>query len=181
MTSSPFERPVRPVLTTFALAFVLVLAATAPLAVAQEDTEPTGFASVLAGYEALRLTLVADSTDGVRAEAENIHRALAGLAGSFDSRSAAVAESESEAARVLIGELTAAAEALAAAEGLEAVRDAFYELSKPLVRYRELMEGERPVVAYCPMSKRSWLQPQGEEVGNPYHGSSMPKCGKLLS
>ena len=54
------------------------------------------------------------------------------------------------------------------------------ELTKPLVRWHELIEGPRPVVAYCPMYKRSWLQPSGDlEIGNPYGG--MPRCGEIVS
>ena len=62
---------------------------------------------------------------------------------------------------------------------LEAARSAFYALSMPMVQWREgLAEGSRPSVAYCPMHKKSWLQP-GSKIGNPYGG--MPGCGKIVS
>lgn len=32
---------------------------------------------------------------------------------------------------------------------------------------------------YCPMVKRSWLQPEGD-VGNPYFGRKMPGCGNVV-
>ena len=35
-----------------------------------------------------------------------------------------------------------------------------------------------PAGAYCPMHKRSWLQPDGE-IGNPYGG--MPRCGEIVA
>jgi hypothetical protein len=31
------------------------------------------------------------------------------------------------------------------------------------------------------MHKKSWLQPAGDEIGNPYAGQSMPKCGEVVS
>lgn len=33
---------------------------------------------------------------------------------------------------------------------------------------------------YCPMVKKKWLQPQGEELMNPY-SSAMPHCGEQIS
>jgi hypothetical protein len=78
-----------------------------------------------------------------------------------------------------LDEMIAAADAIASAKSLEAARDGFYGLTKPMVRWREgLAQSDRPAVAYCPMHKRSWLQP-GEEIGNPYGG--MPRCGSIVS
>jgi hypothetical protein len=48
------------------------------------------------------------------------------------------------------------------------------------VQYRAKVSGDDlPVVMYCPMVKRSWLQPAGE-VGNPYHGQKMANCGYVV-
>jgi hypothetical protein len=52
------------------------------------------------------------------------------------------------------------------------------ELTKPLVRWHALLEGSRPVVAYCPMVKKAWLQPDGA-IGNPY-APSMLGCGEVV-
>jgi hypothetical protein len=81
--------------------------------------------------------------------------------------------------RDLLPELSEAATALSAATTLDAARDAFYDLSKPLVRWRKAAVGDKLVVAYCPMAKRSWLQPEGE-LGNPYYGQSMLRCGEVV-
>ena len=62
---------------------------------------------------------------------------------------------------------------------LASARDAFYALTKPLVRYRFGVSGKRPMVVYCPMTKRSWLQPKGD-VANPYHGQAMGACGEIV-
>lgn len=69
---------------------------------------------------------------------------------------------------------------LAQAQGLEATRGVYYGVSKPLVRYGEIAEGDVPVVVYCSMAKRSWLQPEGP-IGNPYYGTSMLRCGKVVA
>ena len=39
--------------------------------------------------------------------------------------------------------------------------------------------GKSTVVAWCSMSKKSWLQPAGE-IGNPYYGKEMPRCGEVV-
>ena len=49
-----------------------------------------------------------------------------------------------------------------------------------MVRYRAEVEGERPAVGYCPMAAKSWLQLDGEEIGNPYYGQSMASCGEVV-
>ena len=72
------------------------------------------------------------------------------------------------------------AESLAGATDLEAARDAFHALSKPLVRWRK-GAGEGPVVVYCAMKDRSWLQSADDEIGNPYYGQAMARCGEVVA
>jgi hypothetical protein len=76
-------------------------------------------------------------------------------------------------------EVAAKAEAVAKSADLAAARTAFGPLSEEMVKVREAASGDRPSVYYCPMVKKSWLQPKGE-VGNPYD-SAMEKCGMLKS
>lgn len=140
----------------------------------------TDLRAVLAHYERVRVALLNDSLDGVSESTRIIDAGLDALHRDFDPAAAAVDASASETARELLAEARVAARTLADATELGATRDAFYELTKPLVRYRELMVGERPVVAYCPMARKSWLQPAGE-LGNPYHGQSMATCGSVVS
>jgi hypothetical protein len=71
------------------------------------------------------------------------------------------------------------AEAVAKAADLKAARETFGALSDEMLKIREAAKGARPSVYYCPMVKKSWLQPKGE-VGNPYD-SAMEKCGMLKS
>ncbi len=123
---------------------------------------PAGFDAVLGHYEAVRKALLADTVTGIPGHAAAIGRLAKG----------APAE--------LAPKIIEAATRLAAAENLNAARDAFYELSKPMVRWREAAGSKEHVVAYCSMSKRSWLQPKGE-IGNPYYGKAMAKCGEVVS
>lgn len=154
---------------------MMMMAAALPLSAA----DGTSFGRVLARYEPARLALLGDSMAGVNANGRAIAAELRTLAAGF---SAERAGASAETAKVVEGQLPAmiaAADALAAAASLEAARDAFYELTKPLVRWREgVAAGARPAVAYCPMYKRSWLQPDGE-IGNPYGG--MPRCGEIVA
>jgi hypothetical protein len=143
----------------FLLALFLLTLVVAPAFAAPA---PGGFDGILGHYEAVRTALLADRTAGVPDHA----KAIAGL---------------SKSAPADLGpQIAAAAFKLAAAKDLNAARDAFYELSKPLVRWREAAGSKRHVVAFCPMKKRSWLQPKGE-IGNPYYGKSMPRCGEVVS
>ena len=140
---------------------------------------PSSFEAVMEHYEPIRLALLADSMDGVNAHGKAIASELRALQADFSSDRA---DASGEAAMVVqekLDVMIAAADAIAAAEALEVARDGFYALTKPMVLWREgVAENGRPVVAYCPMHKRSWLQP-GEEIGNPYGG--MPGCGSIVS
>ncbi|MGN6186883.1 MAG: hypothetical protein ACTHQM_24880 [Thermoanaerobaculia bacterium] len=69
------------------------------------------------------------------------------------------------------------ADALAKAADLKAARNSFGPLSDEMLKVREAAKGDKPSVYYCPMVKKSWLQPKGE-VGNPYD-AAMEKCGML--
>ena len=76
--------------------------------------------------------------------------------------------------------IAAAAAEVAESADLEAAREAFFELSKPMGRYRKLTGDASTIVVYCPMAKKAWLQPDGE-IGNPYYGSTMPTCGNRVA
>ena len=130
---------------------------------------PSAFDAVMEHYEPVRLALIGDSMDEVNSHGKaDFSPERAGASG----EAAAVVEEK-------LPEMIAAADAIANAKSLEAARDGLYELSKPMVRWREgVARNGRPSVAYCPMHKRSWLQP-GEEIGNPYGG--MPRCGSIVS
>jgi hypothetical protein len=138
----------------------------------------TTFSEISTQYETIRQALLKDSTAGIREHAQAIQFIASRLSQDFSAASAGVAESDARAVRELLPEIIECSGALAAADGLAAVRTAFAELTMPLVRYHRLVQGARPVVAYCPMEKKSWLQPD-EAIGNPY-APSMLRCGEIV-
>lgn len=152
---------------------ILILAAFFPAttSIASASSSET-FDEILQPYEAIRLTLLEDSIEGIGEPATGI-REIAEAA-------AKDAKTDDE-IRPLLTRIVDSAGDLAEAEGIEAVRTAFYEMSKILVQYRSKVQGDNlPRVIYCPMAKKSWLQLE-DEVGNPYHGQSMLRCGNDVS
>jgi hypothetical protein len=146
--------------TSLVLALVLLAGAAVPALAAPPAPAAGGFNAVLPHYEAVRKELLADSLKGVATHAEEIRK---------------------RAPQDALGkEIAAAAGQLAAAKDLQTARDAFHALSEPMVRWHETAGGKETVVAYCPMAKRSWLQPKGE-IGNPYYGPSMATRGTVVS
>lgn len=143
------------------------------------DDESTAFDQVVEHYEAARLALINDTTDGIAERGRDIKAVLDQLSSKWSPAAAGVGVHAAEEVRDSLPELSEAATALSTATSIEAARDAFYDLSKPLVRWRKAAEGDKPVVAYCSMAKRSWLQPEGE-LGNPYYGQSMLRCGEVV-
>jgi hypothetical protein len=108
---------------------------------------------------------------------EAVRQAL--LKGSFADVQKNAAALAAQAKTAKQAEVAAKAEAVAKSADLAAARTAFGPLSEEMVKVREAAKGDRPSVYYCPMVKKSWLQPKGE-VGNPYD-SAMEKCGMLKS
>jgi hypothetical protein len=74
-------------------------------------------------------------------------------------------------------EVAKAAEAVSNAADLKAARKAFATLSDEMIKVRNATKGKRPMIGFCPMVDKSWLQEKGE-IGNPYD-PTMVKCGML--
>lgn len=161
--------------TTLLVALLVVLSAGAATATAGE-----AFDGVIEPYGAVHRALVADDLDALRAPAERLAAEIATLRRGLDAGTAGFPAGHRQTVRDLLPELEAAAAALGDAGDLAAARDAFYALSKPLVRWRQAL-GEGPAVVYCSMKKRSWLQPSEQEIGNPYYGQEMATCGEIVS
>ena len=140
---------------------------------------PSTFDAVMEHYEPIRDALINDSMDGVNAHGTAIAAELRKLQSGFSADRAGASGEAATVVREKLPEMISAADEIATANTLEAARDGLYDLSKPMVRWREGgANGNRPAVAYCPMHTRSWLQPD-EEIGNPYGG--MPRCGEIVS
>jgi len=74
--------------------------------------------------------------------------------------------------------VAAKAHILAKATSFPAAKSAFAALSDEMVRYRTSVKAKEPIVVYCSMEKKSWLQPKGAVV-NPYVDPSMRSCGTV--
>lgn len=138
------------------------------------------FKEISEHYEAMRLSLVKDSLTEVADHAEAIEHRMRELAKDFDAEAAGVPEEKSAACEALLPEVASAAAALAEKESLEEAREALFELSKPMGRYRKLAGIEGSMVVFCSMAKKAWIQPHGE-IGNPYMGQAMPTCGEVVA
>ncbi|MBI2214788.1 MAG: DUF3347 domain-containing protein [Acidobacteria bacterium] len=112
---------------------------------------------VFASYEEARLALIKGSMPELKTAARHI-----GLAAKSANQSK-------------ISELAAKLEI---AVDLKAARAAFAPLSDEVIKYRETRCCDRPVVVYCSMEKKSWVQPAGD-IGNPYVDAAMRKCGEI--
>jgi hypothetical protein len=74
--------------------------------------------------------------------------------------------------------VAAKADTLAKATSFSAAKTAFAALSDEMIRYRTAVNAKEPIVVYCSMEKKSWLQPKGAVV-NPYLDASMRSCGEV--
>ncbi len=68
---------------------------------------------------------------------------------------------------------------LEAAPDLKAAQQAFASLSDEAIKYRETRCCNRPVVVYCSMEKKSWMQTDAKVIGNPYVDAKMRTCGEV--
>ena len=163
-------------LLTLALAAGLALPAAA-----HEDHQESMFETMSEAYLAIQTSLAADSLEGIEDSALTITKSAQMMSNKFDLHAAGVAEKDGPACRKLMPELAANASALAKAPDLESARTAFAQLSETMVAYRNMIPGqEKPNVAYCPMAKHNWLQ-NGKKINNPYFGSKMLRCGKIVN
>jgi len=159
-----------------ALPLALVLAVS--LVSGTSAAEITAFATISDHYEAIRLELIEDSTETVAEHADAIARTARTLDLNYSDPAAGVKTGSGDAVRALLPEIEKRATEVARSTDLETVRTEMAELTKPLVRWQALIEGPRPVVAYCPMVKKAWLQPD-EAIGNPY-APYMLRCGEVV-
>ncbi|MDX1999236.1 MAG: DUF3347 domain-containing protein [Thermoanaerobaculia bacterium] len=157
--------------------FLGLMVAAAGLLRAAEPSD--AFGPIVAEYEVIRAALAADKTDGT---AERAKKLEAFARESVTAQQAGVPEAAAGELATLLPKIAAAAAKVATTEGLAAVRDAFGELSAPLVRWFELRTTKGDwAIAYCPMAEQYWLQKKTPEVDNPFYGSEMLTCGRFVA
>lgn len=128
--------------------------------------EAASFDGLLEPYEATRLAMLDDDFGAVAAPAQRMVEVATALADGSDDP--------------LYAEIRNAARDVAAAANLDAARTAYGTLSRGMVKLRQQQADPSPVVVYCAMAEQVWLQPKGE-IGNPYYGQSMARCGEIVS
>jgi hypothetical protein len=163
-------------MTWIATLLTVALSVGGPTAAAAPDT---AFADIDTHYQALRLALLKDSTQGVQTHAESIMKIAATLQAAPTAARADVDGADLDGLKELLPQVVARAKALAAAKDIGAQREALKKLTQPLVRWHEKLTGEKPRLVYCSMERGAWFQPNGE-IGNPYGGSRMPRCGSFV-
>ena len=129
---------------------------------------------ILQSYLEIGEALAADTTKGVSTEAERIHK----LAAKLDPKR--VSGADAKRYEPIPANLGKAAEALGQAEDLLGAREAYKKLSAPILDWASMSKPASVNVVYCPMAKASWLQRPGA-VRNPYYGSEMLRCGRVVS
>ena len=142
-------------------------------------TAATPFSELSNHYEAIRQALLIDSMEGVTEHGQGIQDLTQVLIEDFDAAKASIPEQDAETFRTTLEEIQSAASGLSSVDSLTSAREVFFTLTKPMARYRKLTGDQDTVIAYCPMAQRSWIQPEGE-IGNPYFGQEMPKCGDVV-
>lgn len=136
------------------------------------ETDATTPDQVFAAYAPVQAALVVDDL----AKAQEGAKALRELAAQWLSENpghaqlAGVAQTEKGAAQ------------LAASESLDDARLAFVTVSQgtiAFIRTDKTLQSKWQLY-HCPMVSKDrgyWVQPVGEEIGNPFMGSAMPACG----
>jgi len=144
------------------------------------ETDLSAYMEMSGHYDAVRLALLADSTAGVAENATALQQQVDSLLEGFTAVKVGVPEADATDAESTLREIEARASSLAATGDLVSAREEFFALTKPMARYRKLTGDHRTVVAYCSMAQKAWIQPEGE-IGNPYLGQEMPKCGEVIA
>lgn len=132
------------------------------------------FQQMFREYERIRLELTNDSLEGIA------ERASAIAATALDAEEAAKKSPHYSPCCTAPAEIAKAADSLAAAATLVEAREAFFALSRPLIRFAEPLAPEGVVTVSCAMLDKRWLQAKGR-IGNPYGGKAMAECGKVIA
>jgi hypothetical protein len=162
-------------LMTLVLVGLLML----PGLMSAEDAGSTHYEEMAGYYEAIRLALLADSMDGVTEDAKALEEKASSLLQNITRDQAGVSAHDLENYAAAVGDTEIAARKLAEASDLDAAREEFFVLTKPMAKHRKLAGDETTIVAYCPMAQKAWIQPD-REIGNPYMGQEMPTCGEVV-
>ena len=123
---------------------------------------------ILKEYFKIHESLTQDSTDGINKAAASIKGQLSNI------------QTDSAEVQKLVSEIGKAAVKIQD-KSLESSRETFFELSRPILIYLNKHHSDKSKYSrfYCSMVNKAWVQSY-REVANPYHGSSMLRCGELI-
>lgn len=167
--------------TSAVLAAVLALGAALPAIADVRPPQPAApsaapasanaikaFQAAVTSYNAVRKALAADDLVAAKKAAPDIAGKATGAGAAYPQARAALADVANHALKVN------------SAADIKAARFAFGDLSKAFITAVAMDKAfQTGLVTYrCPMAKtyQKWLQP-GDEMGNPYWGAEMLKCG----
>lgn len=160
---------------TLATGLLLLLPGLAPAT----DSAPTRYQQMVNHYEAIRLALLGDSVEGVELHAEALKIKAADLRQNLSAEAAGISAEELEKGAEALEAIETSAARLTQVTDIERTRDQFFDLTKPMAKYRKLTGDQSTFIAYCSMAQKAWMQPDGE-LGNPYMGQKMPRCGEVV-
>ena len=165
--------------TTHFLITAALLAVLSVPAMAGHGAEDNSFQVMTGHYLVIQEALAVDSLAGIGIEATALKQEAQNLLKKFNADQAGIEAKDAVSSRKILPQVTKAAAMLEGSRSLTAAREAFGQLSEAMVAYRALVPGDKPLVAYCPMAKKSWLQ-AGKTIANPYYGASMLRCGTIV-
>jgi len=114
---------------------------------------------IFKNYFAMRELLAQDKVDQVSAHAQKMSIQLGNLIETLESIRASSSNLKTD--------------------NLEEARKGFASLSQSMLSYlKQFGYSGKTYSFHCSMIKESWLQ-ENDQIGNPYYGSKMFKCGKM--
>lgn len=132
------------------------------------------FGGILQSYYAVRDSLANDSIENVRPGAEKLKDAVEMVR---KAPSPAVTDADKQTLTQTLDEVVTAADALLKSTEIKGAREAFAQLSKPVMYVVAFhYHGETPQIFFCPMKNLAWLQ-SDPKISNPYYGKEMLECG----
>lgn len=148
------------------------------VALRAQDTADENFAAamhpIVGEYMKLCDVLAADNTEGVAEAAKRIGELAATL------QTDGITGAHARYYKTIPQRIQSGAQKVAAAKGLETIRNVLSELSKPIVLWATLAKPAGIKIMYCSMKPGSWLQ-KDTVLRNPYYGSQMLHCGEIIS
>jgi hypothetical protein len=143
------------------------------------ESGSSGYQDIWDHYEAIRLALLEDSLEDAARRATAIEGIANELLDDLSTAEAGVDETAAGELAPALRDIEIRASELARSSDLASAREGFFALTQQIARQRKLAGPTETVIAYCPMAQKAWIQPAGE-IGNPYMGQKMPKCGEVV-